>query len=1011
MTPDERRGALRDAIRRLHTAGDVIEVRAIGEEALASGYFDNQDLLTGKILLLDEDPRVQGIYLTLNEVNPALLSRRANRVKMRLSKKDATTADGDIIRRRWLPVDIDPVRPSGVSSSESEHEAAIGKAYAIAAYLGGIGWPDPVIADSGNGAHLLWRIDLKNDDESRDLVKNCLAALDLRFSDPGSRVDTGNYNAGRIWKCYGTTSKKGDHTAERPHRVSRILTAPEVQECVPLDQLRQLAALYPVALPGKSSRHDTALDLAGWLTGHGLSYTEKPYRGGTLFLLDVCPFSADHTDGAYAIQFPNGAIFAGCHHASCGGGTQRWSELRRRYEKRDPAARMEQLRAEKASAKHEAAGRDDIPPGDDAVHGEAERICTTGDPLRFMLDAFSHEHEGDLVVAECLILSLASRLVINSKGLHVSITGESGKGKSHAIDTMLDQVPEEVRLDGRMSDKALFYIKDMQPGTVIALDDVSLSDQMQEILKGVTTSFQKPFLYRTVTKDRTGLTCIIPERCVWWVAKVEGTGDDQVFNRMLTCWIDDSEDQDSRVLSRMLHEAGKGPAAAAGKSGSILVSREIWRCLKDVFVVIPYADRIQFQSAENRRNPDMLLDLVKAHAMLNQQQRVRKEENGVVSLLAEIADFREAARLYSALNGDTGSQMSKLTKRESSLIAMIRLLGQEEVTIFELQRKTGWANSTIHKLLNGYITRGQTYSGLLEKCPAISFLDKTVTTGEDGMMSQRRMKVYLWDDDLYTRWAQGSSVWLSGEEVGDDEDPSGDDPGDRGDPSGAGERGSGGQIAVRAEGAAHNPGADLSVTKKEHIIQRDHPVQAEESGHTGPHDDVQNGTDDPASDPAGAARGSDLTPPRPPSPVPAINRSPVRPAFSRIGPHLPLPAIDPRLFTRVPGWPEKKPCAVCKRTRTVYAEKKGRKGKYPAGHDPRYLCESCYTRAVSRYTASCIALPGTIDPFRMVRQTASIGSCHLCGMGPVAWYDPVTRTGLCETCFSRERRRPGEGSG
>ena len=55
---------------------------------------------------------------------------------------------------------------------------------------------------------------------------------------------------------------------------------------------------------------------------------------------------------------------------------------------------------------------------------------------------------------------------------------------------MLEQVPEEFRISGRMSDKALFYMPTLRPGTVISLDDVNLSDSMQEILKGVTTSFQ-----------------------------------------------------------------------------------------------------------------------------------------------------------------------------------------------------------------------------------------------------------------------------------------------------------------------------------------------------------------------------------------------------------------------------------------------------------------------------------------------------------------------------------------
>ncbi len=162
------------------------------------------------------------------------------------------------------------------------------------------------------------------------------------------------------------------------------------------------------------------------------------------------------------------------------------------------------------------------------------------------------DHEGDETAAECLIMSLASRSVINTKGLHVSVTGECGKGKSHTLTTMLKLVSERFRISGAMSNKALFYMEGLQPGKVIVLDDTSLSEDMSGILKGVTTSFRKPFLYRTVNKDRKGQVCTIPERCIWWIAKVEGSGDDQVFNRMLTCWIDDSPEQDNRVLSRIL---------------------------------------------------------------------------------------------------------------------------------------------------------------------------------------------------------------------------------------------------------------------------------------------------------------------------------------------------------------------------------------------------------------------------------------------------------------------------
>jgi hypothetical protein len=84
-----------------------------------------------------------------------------------------------------------------------------------------------------------------------------------------------------------------------------------------------------------------------------------------------------------------------------------------------------------------------------------------------MLNAFILDHEGDETIAKCLIMSLASRSVINSSGLHVLVTDESGKGKSHAFDNMLLQVPDECRLAGRLSDKALFYAEDLGPRSAI----------------------------------------------------------------------------------------------------------------------------------------------------------------------------------------------------------------------------------------------------------------------------------------------------------------------------------------------------------------------------------------------------------------------------------------------------------------------------------------------------------------------------------------------------------------
>jgi len=94
----------------------------------------------------------------------------------------------------------------------------------IAAYLSEQGFPEPLRADSGNGAHLLYRVDLPNDEAATEVVRGVLTTLDALFSNETITVDTANYNASRIWKLYGTMSRKGDSTptgAQRPSRFHR----------------------------------------------------------------------------------------------------------------------------------------------------------------------------------------------------------------------------------------------------------------------------------------------------------------------------------------------------------------------------------------------------------------------------------------------------------------------------------------------------------------------------------------------------------------------------------------------------------------------------------------------------------------------------------------------------------------------------------------------------------------------------------------------------------------------
>jgi P4 family phage/plasmid primase-like protien len=151
--------------------------------------------------------------------------------------------DADVLGRRWLLIDVDSIRPDAdCSATNEEKEKAWGVIERAKAYLREQGWPEPVVADSGNGYHLLYRIDLPADDNG--LVKRVLQRLS-RFSTDDAEVDTQVSNASRLTKVYGTMARKGEHTRERPHRRSGVISMPERIEVVSVDLLQALAADAP----------------------------------------------------------------------------------------------------------------------------------------------------------------------------------------------------------------------------------------------------------------------------------------------------------------------------------------------------------------------------------------------------------------------------------------------------------------------------------------------------------------------------------------------------------------------------------------------------------------------------------------------------------------------------------------------------------------------------------------------------------------------------------------------
>lgn len=326
--------AVVNALRLLIAPGDVTELRILdatvnGERwaNTQSGYFDHPQALAAA---LQSVKSAKGIYFVLNAVDPALLARAVNRI--RRTPKGESTSDTNIVRRQWLPIDVDAQRPSGISATDAEHEAALERARSIRPFLTANGWPDPIAADSGNGAHLLYRIDLPADDGG--IVRRCLAALAKRFDDDSVKVDQSVFNPARIWKLYGTLACKGDDTADRPHRMARVLSRPEELTIVSAEILESLAG-KPAAT--RANQYiGNLFDLEAFIARNNLDVDgPRDWNGsqgpGAQWTFRNSPMCDHHDDGPFIVRHASGAITAGCHHDSCG---WTWEDLRNRFEPR-----------------------------------------------------------------------------------------------------------------------------------------------------------------------------------------------------------------------------------------------------------------------------------------------------------------------------------------------------------------------------------------------------------------------------------------------------------------------------------------------------------------------------------------------------------------------------------------------------------------------------------------------------------------------------------------------------
>lgn len=235
MTPDAEQ--IERFLLATHRAGELFEVRAFAraDRLIFAGWFYARAGVGGVVAdkLKGLGP-IEGAFTTVHRLKPDAIDPARIGIMPRQTKKSGgTTRDEDVSERRYLLVDIDPVRAMGFdkcAASDEERSAALAVAMNVRedleAFLGA-----PLFIDSGNGIHLYFHTPGPEPggpiaDEDHDPITLHLKLLADRYDTPGAKIDTTVRNASRVMKLPGTWTRKGEESSDRPHRMAKLLEVP-----------------------------------------------------------------------------------------------------------------------------------------------------------------------------------------------------------------------------------------------------------------------------------------------------------------------------------------------------------------------------------------------------------------------------------------------------------------------------------------------------------------------------------------------------------------------------------------------------------------------------------------------------------------------------------------------------------------------------------------------------------------------------------------------------------------
>jgi len=286
------------------------------------------------------------------------------------------------------------------------------------------------------------------------------------------------------------------------------------------------------------------------------------------------------------------------------------------------------------------------------------------------------------------LLIAASRLL--DKPLGGMIRGEAGCGKSELIRCVTQILPmPDVLYFSRMTGQSLFFMpRDQLQHKLLVVDEY---EGMQEAEYAVRTMMSSQSLSLAITLREGGRipvtkTIEIPATVAILVSTT-GRINAENLSRFIELRMDSGAEQNERVIRALAKKT-------AGSPGNLQELQNLSQMLKPCRVLIPYADKLIYKSANvlARRQFTQVVGLISAHAALHQYQREIEGDH----ILATKEDY---AAVYPLLASVVDHFEENLTPASLKLLEVLQKKKAAALTRKQVMEWMGWPYSRAYNVL------------------------------------------------------------------------------------------------------------------------------------------------------------------------------------------------------------------------------------------------------------------------------------------------------------------------